>query len=199
MQPRLKQLMKDLVSYSLDVNISVQSDVPEKRRFDLVISAIDYYWPIQPPIPTESIFLWLDRLSLLVGPSTDPNCTKSESHSDNSDMGKEANEVFWLEEMPSTNPSCSKSECQDDICSKNHYDISNRVCIQEPLSDNSKGPINNCDIGKRGDEVTWTEKIPPTNPDCTKSKIVGDNYDSNHDGNRVGSGERGLDDLEGLE
>ncbi len=45
-QPYLEQLMKDLVSYSLDVNIPVQSDVPERRLFDLAVSAIDYHRPI---------------------------------------------------------------------------------------------------------------------------------------------------------
>ncbi len=86
--------MKDLVSYSLDVNIPVQSNTPERILFDLAVLAIDYHRPIQPPTPTESIFLWLDRLSPLVGPSTDPNRTESESHSDNYDMGREDNEVF---------------------------------------------------------------------------------------------------------
>ncbi len=86
--------MKDLVSYSLDVNIPVRSDAPERRLFDLVVSAIDYHWPIRPPTPTESIFLWLDRFSPLVGPPTDPNRPESESHSDNCDMGREGNEVF---------------------------------------------------------------------------------------------------------
>ena len=43
MQPYLKQLMKNLVSYSLDVSIPVQSNISEKRLFDLIILAIDYY------------------------------------------------------------------------------------------------------------------------------------------------------------
>ncbi len=84
--------MKDLVSYSLDVNIPVRSDAPERRLFDLAVSAIDYHRPIQPPTSTESIFLCLDRLSPLVGPPTDPNRTESESYSDNCDMGREGNE-----------------------------------------------------------------------------------------------------------
>ncbi len=45
-QPHLEQLMKDLVSYSLDVNIPVRSDTPERRLFDLAVSAIDYHRPI---------------------------------------------------------------------------------------------------------------------------------------------------------
>ncbi len=93
MQPHLEQLIKDLVSYSLDVNIAMRSNATERRLFDLAISAIDYHWPIRPPTPTESIFLWLDGLSPLVGPTTDPNRIESESHSDNCDMGKESNEV----------------------------------------------------------------------------------------------------------
>ncbi len=86
--------MKYLVSYSLDVNIQVQSNAPEKRLFDLAVWAINYHRPIRPPTPTESIFLWLDGLSLLVGLPTNPNRNESESHSDNCDMGREGNEVF---------------------------------------------------------------------------------------------------------
>ncbi len=85
--------MKDLISYSLDVNILVRSNAPERRLFDLAILAIDYHQPIRPPTPTESIFLWLDGLSPLVGPPTNPNRTESESHSNNYDMGREGNEV----------------------------------------------------------------------------------------------------------
>ncbi len=92
--------MKDLVSYSLDVNIPVQSDAPERRLFDLAVLAIDYYRHIQPPTLTELICLWLNRLSPLVGPPTDPNRTKSESHSDNYEWCGEGNEVFWTEEKP---------------------------------------------------------------------------------------------------
>ncbi len=83
--------MKDLITYSLDVNIPVQSNVPEKRLFDLAVSAIDYHWPIRPLTVTESIFLWLDGLGSLVGLFIDPNRTKSESYSDICDMGKEGN------------------------------------------------------------------------------------------------------------
>ncbi len=85
--------MKALVSYSLDVNIPVQNDAPERRLFNLAVSAIDYHRLIRPFTPTKSIFLWLDGLSPLVGPLTNPNRTESESHSDNCDMGKEGNEV----------------------------------------------------------------------------------------------------------
>ncbi len=146
--------MKDLVSYSLDVNIPVRSNAPERRVFDLPVSAVDYYRPIRPPIPTELIFFWLDGLSPLVGPPTDPNRTKSESHSDNCDMGREDNEVSWIEEMPPSDPDRTKSESHGDICSKNHCDISDGVGVQQLLLDNSKGLIDNCDIGRVEDEVT---------------------------------------------
>ncbi len=85
--------MKDFVSYSLDVNIPVQSDALERRLFDLAISAIDYYRPIRPLTPTESIFLLLDGLSPLVGPPINHNRTESESYSDNCDIGKKDNKV----------------------------------------------------------------------------------------------------------
>lgn len=154
--------MKDLVSYLLDINISMQSDATEKRLFNFVVLAINYYWYIQPPTPKKSIFLWLDGLSLLVSLPTNPNYTKSESRDKNYDMERVDNEMFWTNEMPSTNPNCTKSESHGNIYSKNYRDISNRMDIQELLSDNSKGPIDNYDIGRVGDKLTWTEKILPT-------------------------------------
>ncbi len=146
--------MKDLVSYSLDVNIPLQSNAPERRLFDLVVPAIDYHRPIRPPIPTKSIFLWLDGLSLLVGPPTNLNRIERESYSDNCNMGKESNEVSWTEEMPPSDPDRTESENHGDICNKNHRDISDGVGVQQLLSDDSKSPIDNCDIGRVGDEVT---------------------------------------------
>ncbi len=178
--------MKDLISYSLDINIPVQNNVPEKKPFNLVDLAIDYHWPIRPLTPTESIFFWLEKLSLLVGLPTDFNCTKSDNHSDNCDIGRESNEVFWIEEMPSTDPDHTESKSHGDICSKNYYNISDGVGIQQLLLDDSKCPINNCDIGRVRDEMTWTEEIPLTNFNCTKSKSYGDNCDNNCNGNRVG-------------
>ena len=121
--------MKDLVSYSLEVNILMQSNISKKKLFDLVILAIDYYWPIQPSIPTKSIFFWLDRLNLFVGLPTNLNRIKSESHNNNCDMGREDNKMFWTKEMPPTNPNCTESKSHGNICSKNHHNISNKVGI----------------------------------------------------------------------
>lgn len=42
-QTHLEQLMKDLISYSLNINILEQSNIPEKRLFDLAVLTIDYY------------------------------------------------------------------------------------------------------------------------------------------------------------
>ncbi len=64
------------------------------------------------------------------------------------------------------------------------------------MSDDLKSPINNCDIGRVGDEVTWTEEMPPIDPNCTESFSHGDDCDSNRDSDRVGSEETGSDDLE---
>ena len=82
-QPHLEQLIKDLVCYSLDVNIPFQSNAAERRLFERVVEAIDYYCPVQPTMPIELVFLWLAQLNLLVGLSTDPDRTKNKSLSDN--------------------------------------------------------------------------------------------------------------------
>ena len=82
-QTHLKQLIKDLVCCSLNINIPVQNDAAERRLFDHAVEAIDYYWPVQPPTPTELVFFWLAQLNALVGLPTDPKRTESKSLSDN--------------------------------------------------------------------------------------------------------------------
>ena len=82
-KPHPEQLMKDLVCCLLDGNIPVQNDAAKRRLFDRAFEAIDYYWLVRPPAPTESVFLWLAQLSPLVGPATYPDRTESESLSDN--------------------------------------------------------------------------------------------------------------------
>ena len=46
MQTYLEQLIKNLVIFSLDINILMQNDASEKRLFDPTVLAIDYHWPI---------------------------------------------------------------------------------------------------------------------------------------------------------
>ncbi len=112
-------------------------------------------------------------------------------------MRREGNEISKTEKIPLTDPDFSESEIHGDICSKNHYNISDGIDIEQLLSDNSKGSIDNCDIGKVDDEITWTEEISPNDPNCTKSKSFDDNCDSNNDGDRVSGEEQESDDLEG--
>ena len=125
----LEQLMKDLVSYSLNINISVQSNTCEKKLFDLAVLAIDYYRPIQPFIPTKSIFFWLDGWSPLVGPPTNPNHTKSESHSDNYNISRKGNKMSWTEEILPTDLNCTKNKSHGNICRKTYYNTSDEVSI----------------------------------------------------------------------
>ena len=50
-----------------------------------------------------------------------------------------------------------------------------------------------------GDEVTLTKEISPINPNCTKNKSHGNNYNSNCNSDRVGGEEQELDNLKGFE
>lgn len=102
------------------------------------------------------------------------------------------------EEMPPINLDCTKSKSHGDICSKNHLDISDGVGVQELLLDNSISLIDTCDMGRVGDEVTWTEEMLPIDPNRTKIESHLDNCNSNYDGNKVGNKEWELDDLESL-
>lgn len=74
------------------------------------------------------------------------------------------------------------------------------MSVQELLLDNSKDPMDDCNIGRVSDEVTWTKKMPPINLDCIKKESHMNNYNkSNHDGNRIGNEEQRLDNLENSE
>lgn len=103
-------------------------------------------------------------MSLYVGLPTNPNQTKSESHSDSYNIGKEDNKMFWIKKTSPTDPNYTKSKSQSDICSKKCRNISNEIDIQEFLSDNLKDLIDNCDIGKVGNEMTWTKKNATSRP-----------------------------------
>ena len=89
----MEHLIKDLISYSSDVNIPVQNNAFKKRFFDLAVLTIDYHRPIQLPTSIELIFFWLNSLSLLISSLTNSNHTKNESHNDNGNMGRKGNEV----------------------------------------------------------------------------------------------------------
>lgn len=77
--------MKDLVFYSLDVNIPMQNNTAEKKLFNYVVEAIDYYLLVQSFTQTKLIFLWLMQLNLLVNLATELNCIKSKSFNNNCD------------------------------------------------------------------------------------------------------------------
>lgn len=95
-------MIKDLVSFLLDLNIYVhKSDTTNKRLFNYAIKAIKYYWSIRPLISTKSIFFQLVGLSPFVRPPTNYNCIKSESDNKNNNISNKVdisnkieNEVF---------------------------------------------------------------------------------------------------------
>ncbi len=107
----------------------MESNAPEKKQFNPIVLAINNYWPILPLKPSESIFLLLDKLSLLISPPPNLNRTKSESHGDNCNMGRKGNELSWIEEIPPSNPNRIESESYGNICSKNHRNISDGVGV----------------------------------------------------------------------
>lgn len=69
-------------------------------------------------------------------------------------MGRLTNKIFWTEKILSTSSNYIESKSYSDICSKNHYIISDKVSIQEFLFDNSKNLIKNDNIGRVGDKMT---------------------------------------------
>lgn len=185
MQHHLEQLIKDLVSSLLDINIAVRSDATERRLFNFAVLVIDYYWPRWPCRSIESIFSWLHRLSLLGCPLTNPYYIKNESHSDNCNIGRVDNE----EEMPPIDPDHTESESYGDHCSINHYNTSDGMGVQELLSDNSKSSIDNCDISRVDIEMTLIEMMLPTNFNCTESERYNDNCNNNCNDDSVGGEE----------
>lgn len=193
--------MKNLISYSLDVNISVQSNIVKKKLLDFAVLVIDYYRLIETPTSTESIFLWLNRLSSLAGLSIDPNCTEIKSHNKNCNMDIANDEMFWTEKMSSINPNCTKSKSYDDIYNKSNYNINDKMSGKKPGSNDSKDFINIYNISKVGHELTYIEQMPSTNSNGSKSKDHGDICNkSNYDiGDGVASEKLAFDNLEDFE
>lgn len=74
--------------------------------------------------------------------------------------------------MLSTKSNHYNSKTHSDICSKNHRNISDEMGIEKFLLDNSKGAINNCDIGKVDDKVTGIEEIHQSTPITAKVKVI---------------------------
>lgn len=89
MQPLLEELIKDIVTFSLNLDINIHiliSNTAKKKLFNCAIRAIKCYSLIKSLKYAKSIFFWLAELSPLVGPLTDPNCTKSESHNESGNI-----------------------------------------------------------------------------------------------------------------
>lgn len=117
MQPLLEELIKNIVTSSLDLDVNIhilKSNITEKRLFNCVVSAIKCYSLVKLPKHAKSIFFWLARLSLLNGLPTNLNRTKIEVNSENGDIsngvniGKKVNNKRpWADRLPFTNISPS--------------------------------------------------------------------------------------------
>lgn len=119
-----------MVCYSLDVNISRQSNATEIRLFHLAVLTIDYYWPIRLFTQTKSLFVWLNGLSLLIDPSINLNRTKSESFSKNYDINRVVNKIYKRKKILLSKFNCTKSKSNYDICSKNYCNIGNKMAFK---------------------------------------------------------------------
>lgn len=86
-QPLLKKQMKDIIAFSLDLDVNIHismSKTTKKRLFNCAIRLIKWYLLIKPPKYAKSIFLWLVQLTSLNRLPTDLNRTKSKGHNENS-------------------------------------------------------------------------------------------------------------------
>lgn len=102
--------------------------------------------------------------------------------------------------MPTTDSDYIKKKSHVNICSQSHCDISDQIRVQKLLLDDLKGFIANFDISKVGNEITWTERMPSTNPDRIESRSHGNNYNKSYrDGDRVNLEKQGSDNLESPE
>lgn len=73
--------------------------------------------------------------------------------------------------MLPTNINCTKDKSYNDIYDKCNCNISNKVIGEELDSNNVKDLINNYNIGKVDDKVTWMEEGAQINVNCIKSKL----------------------------
>lgn len=90
-------------------------------------------------------------------------------------MGKKDSKVSYIKEIIPTKLYFFKNKSHRNICTKNYYNISDQVSVLQLLLDNSKSFINNYDISKIGNKMTWIKKMLQINPNCTKNKSFNDN------------------------
>lgn len=114
----LKKLIKDIITWLLDLNVNIYisiSNTAKKKLFNYIVKIIKYYQPIKPLKYIKSIFFWLIKLSLFIRLFINLNYIKSEIYSNYYNMSNKVNNKVF-----EANPNCIKN--------KNHnyyYNISN--------------------------------------------------------------------------
>lgn len=78
----------------------------------------------------------------------------SKSLTNDCDINRVGDEISWIEEILLINLDYTKNKSHGDLCNKSNYDISDRISGEEFGSNDSKDLIDNCDIGKVGNEMS---------------------------------------------
>lgn len=122
------------------------SNVAEKKLFDCAVRAIKCYLPVRPSKHAKFIFFLLVKLIPFLKPSINLNCTKSESHSKNSNISNGVNisnkiddEVIWIDGLPFTNIGLRTdfNHTKNESCNV-YYNISNRVNNEVSWADQNR-------------------------------------------------------------
>lgn len=110
-------------------------------------------------------------------------------------------EMFQTREIPLTNLDCIKSKNYSDICNKNNRNINDKEGDKKLELDNLKDLINNCNIKRVDDKVTWAKKISPSNLNYIKNKSHDDIYNKSNCNisNKISNKELKSNKLEDLE
>lgn len=95
-------------------------------------------------------------------------------------MGIMGDEMSWMGKMTSIKPNCTKSKSHSNICNKSNCNMSDRVSGKKLGLDNSKYSIDDWNISKVSDEITWIKEILQTNSNCIKNKSHNDICNKNN-------------------
>lgn len=140
MQLQLKRLIKDLVYYVLNIDISIQNNIAERSLFTYTVIAIKHFWLIQSLMPTKLVFFWLAQLSQFADPSINRiDCIESKSLFIDPTINSDRIESKNLLISPLINLEHTRNKCFNNNYYKSNSAKSKKVDIKKVERDNSEG------------------------------------------------------------
>lgn len=132
--------------------ICSENDTAERRLFDYTGNIFQYYWPVRPLTPMESIFFQQIKLNLFNQLSTNLNFNKSKSYSENNNIINKVNidnkvdisnkiddKILWVDGLPPTDLNKTKIESCSNYCNMCNL-VDKKISFIEEIQPNPSNP-----------------------------------------------------------